>query len=258
MRGLEGRSIFITGAARGIGAAMAAGLAAGGASVAIADLRAEDAEATAREIGGGAIGFAADVRERASMRRAIGATVERFGGLDAIFNNAGVAQVKPFLDITEEDWRTVMDVNGLGVLIGMQEAIRVFQAQGRGGKIVNTASIAGKQGYEPLAHYSASKFAVVALTQAAARAFGRNGITANAICPGVVATPMWKLIDAGFQEHGLSKGPEDAFNEFAAGAVLGRASQPDDLAGVARFLASAESDFMTGQTLVVDGGMVFD
>jgi len=101
MRGLEGRSIFITGAARGIGAAMAAGLAAGGARVAIADLRAEDAEAMARKIGGRAIGLAADVRERASMRRAIGATVERFGDLDAIFNNAGIAQVKPGLP---QDW----------------------------------------------------------------------------------------------------------------------------------------------------------
>lgn len=258
MRGLDGRLIFITGGARGIGAAMAAGLATGGARVAIADLRIADAEARAREIGAGAIGLACDVRDRASLRAAMAETVARFGGLDAVFNNAGIAQVRPFLEITEEDWRTVMDVNGLGVLIGMQEAIRIFKAQGRGGKIVNTASIAGKQGYEPLAHYSASKFAVVALTQAAARAFGRERITANAICPGVVATPMWTLIDAGFQEHGLSSGPEEAFNAFAAGAVLGRPSQPDDLAGVARFLASAESDFMTGQTLLVDGGMVFD
>jgi meso-butanediol dehydrogenase / (S,S)-butanediol dehydrogenase / diacetyl reductase len=174
-----------------------------------------------------------------------------------IFNNAGVAQTKPFLDITEDDWRFVTDVNALGVLICMQEAIRQMQAQGGGGKIINTASIAGKQGYEPLAHYSASKFAVVALTQAAARAFGKDRINVNAICPGVVATDMWKVIDGGFREHGLTSKDNEAFDTFAGIAVLGRPSTPQDLVGVARFLASSDSDFMTGQSLLVDGGMVF-
>ncbi|MBR1218925.1 glucose 1-dehydrogenase [Bradyrhizobium sp. U87765 SZCCT0131] len=260
MKGLKDKAVIVTGAARGIGAAMARGLAEGGAHVAVADLRKEDADAMAAQIvsaGGKAIGLAVDVRKRASVRAMIDATVAAFSGLDVIFNNAGIAQVKPFLEISEEDWQTVLDVNALGVLIGMQEAVKTFQALKRRGKIVNTASIAGKQGYEPLAHYSASKFAVVALTQAAARAFGNQGITANCICPGVVATPMWKLIDQGFQEHGLSKSPEEAFNTFAASAVLGRPSQADDLVGVARFLASSESDFMTGQSLLVDGGMVF-
>ncbi|HSK42166.1 MAG TPA: SDR family oxidoreductase, partial [Arenibaculum sp.] len=207
--------------------------------------------------GGTAIAVAADVRDRASVRGMIGETVATHGRLDVIFNNAGVAQTRPFLDITEEDWRFVNDVNALGVLIGMQEAIRVFRAQGGGGKIINTASIAGKQGYEPLAHYSASKFAVVALTQAAARGFGAEKITANAICPGVVATEMWKIIDRGFLDSGLTGTEDEAFSTFAAGAVLGRPSTPDDLVGVARFLASADSDFMTGQSLLVDGGMVF-
>jgi meso-butanediol dehydrogenase/(S,S)-butanediol dehydrogenase/diacetyl reductase len=142
-------------------------------------------------------------------------------------------------------------------MICMQEAIRRMQAQGGGGKIVNTASIAGKQGYEPLAHYSASKFAVVALTQAAARAFGKDRINVNAICPGVVATDMWKVIDGGFREHGLTSRENEAFDTFAGIAVLGRPSTPQDLVGVARFLASADSDFMTGQSLLVDGGMVF-
>ena len=184
------------------------------------------------------------------------------GRIDAFFNNAGIAQTRPFLSITEEDWRRVMDVNGLGVLIGMQEAVKQFQSQGKdatgfGGRIVNTASIAGKQGYEPLAHYCASKFGVVALTQAAARAFGKDGISANAICPGVVATDMWKVIDKGFKDEGLTARDGEAFDGFAAGILLGRASVSEDLAGVAVFLASPASDYMTGQSLVVDGGMVF-
>ena len=145
----------------------------------------------------------------------------------------------------------------LGVMIGIQEAARQMMAQGTGGKIINTASIAGKQGYEPLAHYCASKFGVVALTQAAARAFGARQITANCICPGVVATEMWKVIDKGFKDEGLTSRDNEAFETFSAGILLGRPSTADDLVGVARFLASGASDYMTGQSLVVDGGMVF-
>jgi meso-butanediol dehydrogenase / (S,S)-butanediol dehydrogenase / diacetyl reductase len=257
---IENKSIVITGAGRGIGAEIARGLAADGARLTIADLSQETASKTATEIhnaGGIAIGVAVDVRQRESVRAMIGQAVQAHGRLDVIFNNAGVAQTKPFLDITEDDWRFVTDVNALGVLICMQEAIRQMQAQGGGGKIINTASIAGKQGYEPLAHYSASKFAVVALTQAAARAFGKDRINVNAICPGVVATDMWKVIDGGFREHGLTSKDNEAFDTFAGIAVLGRPSTPQDLVGVARFLASSDSDFMTGQSLLVDGGMVF-
>ncbi|UEM19691.1 SDR family oxidoreductase [Skermanella mucosa] len=261
---IQGKSIIVTGAGRGIGAEIARGLAADGAKLTVADLSEQNAHAVAgaiREAGGTAIAAAVDVRDRGSVRAMIQETVRAHGRLDVIFNNAGVAQTKPFLDITEEDWRFVNDVNALGVMIGMQEAIRQMQAQARdgagGGKIVNTASIAGKQGYEPLAHYCASKFAVVALTQAAARAFGKEGITANAICPGVVATDMWKVIDGGFREHGLTSRDNEAFENFAGIAVLGRASVAQDLVGVARFLASSDSDFMTGQSLLVDGGMVF-
>ena len=120
----------------------------------------------------------------------------------------------------------------------MQEAAKRMIEQGTGGSIVNTASIAGKQGYEPLAHYSASKFAVVALTQAGARAFAKDKIRVNAICPGVVATDMWKLIDRGFKDSGLTSRDNEAFETFAATALLGRGSRPDDMAGVAMFLAA--------------------
>lgn len=260
MPALKDKSIVITGAAGGIGAAIARTLAQDGARIVVADLSEAAASKVAGEIadaGGTAIAVPVDVRERTEVRALIDRTVAAFGRLDVYFNNAGVAQTRPFLDITEEDWRFVTDVNALGVLIGMQEALKTFRAQGGRGKIVNTASIAGKQGYEPVAHYSASKFAVVALTQAAARAFGKEGITINAFCPGVVATSMWKTIDQGFRDSGLTHRENEAFDAFAAGAVLGRPSRPDDLVGVARFLASSDSDFMTGQSLLVDGGMVF-
>jgi len=256
---VEGRSIIVTGSGRGIGRSIAAGLAEAGARVVIADIDRAIAEATAAEIrasGAQAIGLAVNVTDRAATRALIARTVAEYGRLDAMFNNAGIAQVKPFNDITEDDWRRVMDVNAMGVLIGIQEASRQFIAQGGGGKIVNTASIAGKQGYEPLAHYSASKFAVVALTQAAARAFGKHRINVNAICPGVVATDMWKLIDREFKDEGLTQRDNEAFEGFSADILLGRPSQPDDLVGVSIFLASAGSDYMTGQSLLVDGGMV--
>ncbi|MFG1276938.1 glucose 1-dehydrogenase [Xanthobacter autotrophicus] len=260
MPSLKDKSIVITGAAGGIGAAIAKALAADGARITVADLSEAAARTVAGEItaaGGTAIAVAVDVRQRAQVRALIDQAVAAHGRLDVLFNNAGVAQTRPFLDITEEDWRFVTDVNALGVLIGMQEAIKTFKAQGGGGKIINTASIAAKQGYEPLAHYCASKFAVVALTQAAARAFGKEQITVNAFCPGVVATDMWKTIDKGFRDSGLTSHDNEAFDTFAAGAVLGRPSTPADLVGVARFLASSASDFMTGQSLLVDGGMVF-
>ncbi|MCB1354772.1 MAG: glucose 1-dehydrogenase [Rhodobacteraceae bacterium] len=257
---LAGRAIIVTGAGRGIGAAMAHGLAAEGAALTIADISTETAEETAEAIraaGGTAIAATVDVTERESVKEMIARTAEAHGKLDVIFNNAGIAQTRPFLSITEEDWHRVLDVNGLGVLICMQEAIHRFLDQGTGGKIINTASIAGKQGYEPLAHYCASKFGVVALTQAAARAFGARQITANCICPGVVATEMWKVIDKGFKDEGLTSRDNEAFETFSAGILLGRPSTADDLVGVARFLASGASDYMTGQSLVVDGGMVF-
>jgi len=256
---VKDRSIIVTGAGQGIGQSIAAGLARAGAHVIVADINADTAQKTAEDIsaaGGKAIGMTVDVTKRQSVRELIARTVEKYGKLDAMFNNAGIAHVKKFNDITEDDWHRVMDVNAMGVLIGTQEAAKHFIAQGTGGKIINTASIAGKQGYEPLAHYSASKFAVVALTQAAARAFGKHKINVNAICPGVVATDMWKLIDKGFVDEGLTEQDNEAFDGFSADILMGRPSRPDDMVGVCMFLASSGSDYMTGQSLMIDGGMV--
>lgn len=253
---VSGKSIIVTGAGRGIGAAIARDLAAKGASVCVADLNLDAAAKVAAAIGQGAIAARVDVADRASTRALIATTVGAFGKLDVMFNNAGISQTCPFMEVTEDDWHRIMDVNGLGVLIGTQEAARQMQAQGHGGKIINTASIAAKQGYPLFAHYCASKFAVAALTQAAARALAADRITVNAFAPGVVRTELWEQLDREFMSLGLTSAPDQAINEFSQSILLGRYSTPEDITGVTTFLASSASDYVTGQTYMVDGGMV--
>lgn len=256
---LRGTTCVVTGGAQGIGKAIAVRLADEGAGVCIADVNDAAAVATAKEIGskgGRAAAQHCDVADRASVRATILATVEEFGRLDVIFNNAGIAQAKPFLDITDEEWERLMLVNGLGVMICMQEAAKQMIKQGKGGKIINTASVAGKQGFALVAHYSATKFAVVGLTQAGARELAPHGITVNAFCPGIVATELWRKLDQNIMDFGRTKRVGQAMEEFSKDILLGRVSTPEDCAGIAAFLASPDSDYMTGQSVQVDGGMV--
>lgn len=256
---LEGTSCIVTGGAIGIGKAIAVRLARLGAQVAIADIDVPAAEASAREIGeAGGIAFAqhCEVSDRASVVAAIGETAKRFGKLDVMFNNAGIAQAKPFLDVVEADWERIMRVNGLGVMICMQEAARRMIAQKTGGKIVNMASVAGKQGFALVSHYSASKFAVVALTQAGARELAEHRITVNAICPGIVATELWRKLDQNMVDFGRTQRAGQGMEEFSKAILLGRVSTPEDCAGIAAFMASRDSDYMTGQSVQVDGGMI--
>jgi meso-butanediol dehydrogenase/(S,S)-butanediol dehydrogenase/diacetyl reductase len=256
---VEGKRIVITGAAQGIGLGIAERLAAEGAHVCVADLNgdgAEQAAAAIREAGGSAVAAAGNVASRADVRRMVDTCVERFGGLDVMFNNAGFNKPEPFLEITEGVWRQIMDVNALGVLLGCQEAAKTMIAQGSGGKIVNTASIAGRQGFPSFVPYCVSKFAVVAITQGAARALAAHDITVNAFAPGVVATPLWDKLDKDLMDIGDSERPGQAMEEFSAGILRGRAADPADVAGTARFLASTDSDYMTGQVVMIDGGMV--
>jgi meso-butanediol dehydrogenase/(S,S)-butanediol dehydrogenase/diacetyl reductase len=256
---LAQRTIVVTGAGRGIGAAIALDLASNGANLAVADLNESAADHVAEQIkamGGKAIAIQVDVAQRESVRAMIDKAVSVFGQLDVLFNNAGISQTCPFLEIQEADWHRIMNVNALGVLLGTQEAAKQMIRQGRGGKIINTASIAGKQGYPLFAHYCASKFGVVALTQAAARALSEHRITVNCFGPGVVQTELWEQLDREFIQHGLTEKPEQAINEFATSILLGRVSTPKDIVGTTRFLASSDSDYITGQTVMIDGGMV--
>jgi meso-butanediol dehydrogenase/(S,S)-butanediol dehydrogenase/diacetyl reductase len=256
---MQNKSVVITGAAQGIGAGIAHRLAAEGASVVIGDLNVEGAEGVAKEIGGKGFSAAAhrvDVGYRESIRELLDFAVSRFGSVDVMFNNAGFNKPEPFLEITEEMWNRIITVNGLGVLMGTQEAARQMIRQGHGGKIINTASIASRQGYPSFVPYCASKFAVIAITQGAARALAEHGIRVNAFAPGVVDTPLWAQLDKDLMAIGDSSEPGQAMEDFSAGILVGRPAQPDDISGTALFLASEDSDYMTGQVVMIDGGMV--
>ncbi len=250
----------VTGAASGIGRAIAAGLAADSFSVVVADLDEVKGRAAAKEIAnanhGRAIFQRIDVTDRKSVKAAIDACIRQFGSIKVMINNAGFNKPEPFLDASEAMWHRIMDVNALGVMIGIQEAAKAMIAAGTKGKIINTASAAGRTGYADFAPYCASKFAVVALTHAGARALASKGITVNAFAPGVVATPLWEQLDKDLMAMGASSAPGKAMENFSSSILLGRVAQPEDIVGTVRFLASPASDYMTGQVLMIDGGMI--
>jgi meso-butanediol dehydrogenase/(S,S)-butanediol dehydrogenase/diacetyl reductase len=253
---MTGRTVIITGGASGIGKGISVGLAAEGANVVIADLNLETAQATADEItkaGGKAIAAQVDVTKRASVAAGIELAVKTFGQLNCYFNNAGFNKPMKFLDVTEENFNAIMNVNALAVLVGTQEAAKQYIRQGTGGKVVNTASIAGRQGFASFAPYSASKAAVISMTQAAARALAEHKITVNAFSPGVVATPLWTQLDKDLEEIGEG---DSGFDSMASGILVGRAALPEDILPTALFLASSDSDYVTGQTMAIDGGMI--
>lgn len=259
MSRLEGKSMIVTGAAQGIGEGIVRRLAQEGASVVVADLngaKAEEVAASLRAEGRQAIAATVDVAERAQVKAMIAAAVQAFGKLDVMFNNAGFNKPLGFLEADEENFNSIMRVNGLAVFIGIQEAAKQMIAQGHGGKIINTASIAGRQGYPEFAPYCASKAAVISLTQAGAREFGKHKITVNCFAPGVVRTPLWVGLEQDMIAKGVIKQMGEFMDSFSAGILLGRVSDPSDLTGMTTFLASPDSDYMTGQCLVCDGGMV--
>ena len=253
---MAGRTVIITGGASGIGLGISKGLAAEGANIVIADLNLEAAQSAAKEIsttGAKAIAAQVDVTSRASVAAGIALAVKTFGKLDCYFNNAGFNKPMKFLDVTEENFNAIMNVNALAVFVGTQEAAKQFIRQGTGGKVVNTASIAGRTGFPSFAPYSASKAAVISITQAAARALAEHKITVNAFSPGVVATPLWDKLDKDLEEIGEG---DSGFDSMASGILIGRAAQPEDIVPTALFLASSDSDYVTGQTMAIDGGMI--
>jgi meso-butanediol dehydrogenase/(S,S)-butanediol dehydrogenase/diacetyl reductase len=249
----------VTGAAQGIGRAISEALLREGAMVCLADINgdkvADAAQSLAQEHAGRVTSAAVDVTNRAEVRQMISHTVDTFGRLDVKFNNAGVNRPMNFLDVTEDNWNFIMGINGLGCMIGMQEAAHQMIAQGKGGKIINTASIASRQGFDNVAPYCASKWAVVSLTQSGARDLARHNITVTGFAPGVVATEMWEQVDQDLMEIGASERPGEAMEAFSANILKGRVATPDDITGTTTFLASRESDYMTGQIVMIDGGM---
>jgi meso-butanediol dehydrogenase/(S,S)-butanediol dehydrogenase/diacetyl reductase len=249
---------IVTGAGRGIGRAIALRLAKDGHAVAVNDIDKSTAESVAAEItaaGGRAIAVPADVADRNAVFAMVDRTARELDGVDVMVANAGIAQVRPILELTSDDLQTIFSVNVFGVVYCMQAAAERMIVQGRGGKIINAASIAAHSGFDLLGHYSATKFAVRALTQAGAKELAEHGITVNAYCPGIVGTDMWDLIDEKLGPYlGLAKG--EALAKYSQLIALGRVQTPEDVAGFVSYLAGPDSDYMTGQSVMIDGGIV--
>jgi meso-butanediol dehydrogenase/(S,S)-butanediol dehydrogenase/diacetyl reductase len=252
-----GRVVIVTGGAGGIGAAACRAIAAEGGRVVVADLDAARARAVADAIvadGGEAISVGVDVTDRAQVRATIQAAVDAFGELNVIFNNAGMNRPRDFMDVDEENFEQIVRVNTWGVIVCTQEAAKQMVAQGSGGKIINTGSIASRQGFWDFVPYCVAKFGTLAITQATARGLIKHGITVNAFAPGVVDTPMWVGLNEDLRAiHAESTDP---MREFATGTLVGRPATPEELAPFLVYLASPESDYLTGQMYMVDGGQV--
>jgi meso-butanediol dehydrogenase/(S,S)-butanediol dehydrogenase/diacetyl reductase len=257
---LSGTHVLITGAAGGIGAATARRLTQEGAHLLLADMNGEAAKTLADELGQTAVQV--DVTRSADITRMLDLAYQRWGRLDVLFNNAGIEGLRPLLDVSEEDWDRVMSVNLRGVFFVLQATAKRMRQQPLmpdselRGKLIQTASIAAYRGGQPaMVHYSASKAGVVSVTRTAAQVLAPLKITSNCVCPGVVDTPMWARIDAEWAElEGWEIG--EAWKRRIANIPLGRPEQADDVAGVVSFLASRDSDYMTGQAIHVDGGLV--
>lgn len=260
---LQGKNCLITGSARGIGAAVAEYYAKQGAKVCIADINIDGCEEVAariRDNGGEAIAVSLDVTKRDQMEAAVKATVDAFGSLNVMVNNAGINKPLMFMDITEENWHQIMDVNALGCLIGMQEAARQMIDQGKENgpyKIINVGSILSRQAFDDVVPYSCSKHAVLAMINGGAKALVQHNITVNGYGPGVVRTELWEQLDKDLVAIGKFEKPGQSMDELAENMILmKRYSYPKDVVGTAAFLASPESDYMTGQLLMIDGGIV--
>ena len=250
---LKDKVAIVTGGARGIGEAVVRAYSAEGAKVVIADIEIAKAQELAAELGADALAVQLDVRDSKSIASLISATVAKFGGVDILYNNAGVFDMGPILDISEASFDKVFAVNTRGLFFTLQAAAAQMVKQGRGGKIINMASQAGRRGEALVAVYCASKAAVISLTQSAGLDLIKYRINVNGIAPGVVDTPMWDHVDSLFAkyEH-LPVGEKK--RQVGVAVPAGRMGLPDDYRGPAVFLASSDSDYVVAQTLNVDGG----
>jgi meso-butanediol dehydrogenase/(S,S)-butanediol dehydrogenase/diacetyl reductase len=256
---VQDRVVIVTGGAGGIGAAACRAVAAEGAKVVVADLDPAAAKAVADGIvadGGTATSVGVDVTDRTQVEAMIQTAVGTYGALHVIFNNAGMNRPRDFMDVDEENFDEIIRVNAWGVILCTQEAAKQMISQGSGGKIINTGSIAGRQGFWDFVPYCVAKFGVLAVTQATARGLIEHGITVNAFAPGVVDTPMWIGLNDDIREIHAQPAGTDPMKEFATGTLIGRPAAPTEISPFLVYLASPESDYMTGQMYMVDGGQV--
>ncbi|KAF4565648.1 hypothetical protein EYR40_002283 [Pleurotus pulmonarius] len=252
---------IVTGAAQGIGKAIAVQLANDGFSVVVSDIAAKQslmdnvvAEIKAKHADSQALVIPADVSSASDVNNLVAQTKETFGGLDVMVANAGVCWSNSVLDVTVEEWEKLFAINVRGVLLCYQAAARLMIEQKRGGRIIGASSIAGKKGGPMMAAYSASKFAIRSLTQTAACEWGVHGITVNAYAPGTIDTPMLReAADTVVTPSGAS-----IIDQFKAATPLGRVGEPEEIANFVSMLASEKSSYMTGQTITIDGGIWFD
>ncbi|MEM8854046.1 MAG: SDR family oxidoreductase [Pseudomonadota bacterium] len=261
---LKGKNVMITGAAQGMGAAIGEYFAAQGANVCLGDINLDGVSAVADRINGAgngkAIAVPLNVTKREDNAAAVAATVEAFGSLNVALMNAGINKPRFFMDIDEENWDTIMDVNAKGMLFGMQEAARQMIEQGKDNgpyKIINVGSIVSRTTFDDVIPYSCSKHCALALITGGARALVEHNITVNGYGPGVVRTELWEQLDKDLVAIGKFDKPGESMDAIARNMILmKRYSYPDDVVGTAAFLASPESDYMTGQLIMIDGGMV--
>lgn len=250
---LEGKVAVVTGSASGIGRAIAERYASEGAIVAVTDRKLDRAEKVAAGIGGSAYGVALDVTSADSIAAMIAAVAERSGSIDILVNNAGVFDMAPVLDVTPESYDHLFAVNVKGLFFTLQAVAAHMVAAGKGGKIINISSQAGRRGEALVSIYCATKAAVISLTQSAGLDLIKHGINVNGIAPGVVETPMWDRVDALFAKY--ENRPIGEKKRVVGAAVpFGRMGYPEEQTGAAVFLASSDADYIVAQTLNVDGG----
>ena len=259
MKRFEGQGVLVTGGNKGIGRGIATRFAREGARVTIAAIEKdtpEVARALAAETGAEVLGLALDVTDAKAVAEAYAEAEAKLGPLSVSVQNAGVITIAKVEDLTERDWDLNLDVNTKGVFLCCQEAIRRFRASGAKGRLVNTASGQARQGFIYTPHYAASKFGVIGLTQSLAKELAPEGITVNAICPGIIHTEMWDYNDRVWGKMLGDYGPGELMAEWVEGIPMKRAGTPAEVGALVAFLASADAAYITGQTINVDGGLI--
>ncbi|MAU96703.1 MAG: SDR family oxidoreductase [Fulvimarina sp.] len=258
MTRFEGRTVVVTGGNKGIGFAIAGRFAAEGANVVLGSVepQVEEAAAALRETGASAVGVVCDVTDPHAVTALYDVAEREFGRLDVSVQNAGIITIARIEDLSERDWDATLAVNTKGTFLCCQEAIRRMRRAGRGGRLINIASGQARDGFIYTPHYAASKFGVMGLTQSLAKEVATDGITVNSVCPGIIRTDMWNYNDRVWGKMLGDYGPGELMASWVQNIPMKRAGEGRDVAALIAFLASEDADYITGQAINVDGGLI--